>query len=59
MSEKCEKCGGAGWVWGRELDNCDEDTYEDSMTQYFCDWCDPDNKEYPSPTDIWRSDYYE
>ena len=36
---KCEKCDGAGWLWGYELDDPDEDTYTDSMTQYTCDRC--------------------
>lgn len=37
--KKCEKCGGEGWLWGKELDNPTEDTYSDSMTKYTCDGC--------------------
>jgi len=40
MSDRvCIKCGGAGWIWGKEFDEYDADTYNDSMTQYTCDWC--------------------
>ena len=39
QNNKCGKCDGCGWVWGYELDNCDKDTYDDSMTHYTCDWC--------------------
>lgn len=35
----CPKCGGAGWVWGYELDEPDNDTATDTMTHYTCDWC--------------------
>lgn len=34
----CPKCGGAGWLWGKELDAPDERTATDTMTQYQCDW---------------------
>jgi hypothetical protein len=37
---KCRKCYGSGWAWGRELDNPSENTYNDDMTRYTCDWCD-------------------
>ena len=37
--KKCEKCGGAGWVRGYELDDPDNDTATDTMTRYSCDWC--------------------
>ena len=37
--KKCEKCGGAGWVRGYELDDSDNDTASDTMTRYSCDWC--------------------
>lgn len=43
--QKCKKCGGAGWVWGRELDDPSEDTYQDDMTKYSCDWCNRDDNE--------------
>ena len=33
----CRKCGGAGWLWGYELDEPDEDTAVDTMTKYSCD----------------------
>jgi hypothetical protein len=33
----CEKCGGAGWLRGRELDDPDEATAADTMTKYSCD----------------------
>ncbi len=33
----CEKCGGYGWLRGKELDNPSEDTYADTMTKYPCD----------------------
>jgi len=33
----CHKCGGYGWLRGRELDCPDEDTYQDTMTKYPCD----------------------
>lgn len=33
----CEKCGGAGWLRGSELDSADEDTRNDTMTKYSCD----------------------
>jgi hypothetical protein len=36
----CPKCHGAGWCWGTELDDADEDTYSDTMTHYTCDWCE-------------------
>lgn len=36
----CEKCGGAGWVWGFELHNPSSDTLNDTMTKYRCDECD-------------------
>jgi hypothetical protein len=36
---ECEKCGGAGWLRGRELDNHNEDTWADTMTKYTCDRC--------------------
>jgi hypothetical protein len=35
----CPKCGSAGWVWGHELDDPDNDTATDTMTRYTCDWC--------------------
>ena len=38
--ELCDKCGGAGWLWGREIDNADEDIYNDDATHYTCDECD-------------------
>ena len=40
--EKCYKCGGAGWVTGKELDDPDEDTIRDSLTRYTCDRCNGD-----------------
>lgn len=40
----CKKCSGAGWVLGYELDDADEDTLNDSMTKYTCDWCFGDGK---------------
>lgn len=33
----CEKCHGAGWLYGRELEEADEDTRLDTMTKYTCD----------------------
>ena len=36
----CEKCGGSGWVRGRELDDADDATFGDTMTRYSCDRCD-------------------
>ncbi len=33
----CDKCGGAGWLRGRELSNPSDDTYNDTMTKYPCD----------------------
>lgn len=33
----CVKCAGKGWLWGRELDDADPPTMEDTMTQYSCD----------------------
>lgn len=38
LGQEC-KCDGYGWVWGYELDDPSEDTLEDTMTQYTCDWC--------------------
>lgn len=37
--KQCEACGGAGWLWGRELMNPSEDTVNDSQTHYTCDRC--------------------
>jgi hypothetical protein len=37
IDEVCSKCGGAGWLWGYELDSPDDDTVNDTMTQYSCD----------------------
>lgn len=36
-AKDCEKCGGAGWLYGRELDSPSDDTYNDTMTKYSCD----------------------
>jgi hypothetical protein len=36
-SPDCPKCGGAGWLWGREIDGADEETVNDTMTKYHCD----------------------
>jgi len=35
----CSACGGEGWLWGRELLDPSEDTYNDDQTQYTCDRC--------------------
>lgn len=35
----CWKCGGAGWVWGHELNNPSVDTIADTQTRYSCDSC--------------------
>ena len=37
---ECPKCGGEGWIWGYEIVNGSEDTWNDSMTRYTCDLCD-------------------
>ena len=39
-AERCEKCGGEGWCRGTELDHADQNTIDDTMTRYSCDWCD-------------------
>jgi hypothetical protein len=36
-AKDCEKCRGAGWLYGRELNNPSDDTYDDTMTKYSCD----------------------
>jgi predicted ATPase len=42
--KECEKCGGAGWVWGYELENPTEDDYNND-TRYSCDKCSDWTKE--------------
>lgn len=37
LRAKCDKCGGAGWLWSHELEKADEATREDTMTKYSCD----------------------
>lgn len=39
VGSACEACGDAGWLWGYELDDPDEDTITDTMTRYPCDKC--------------------
>lgn len=46
---ECPKCQGEGWLWGKELDNPDDDTYDDTMTRYTCDG--PIHRESPPATD--------
>lgn len=50
----CEKCGGSGWVRGRELDDADDATFDDTMTRYSCDACTQpvSAAEVPTPDDI-------
>lgn len=38
----CRKCGGAGWVWGEELDYPPrhDPTWGIDDTRYTCDRCD-------------------
>jgi len=36
-AKDCEKCHGAGWLYGTELDEASEDTRADTMTKYTCD----------------------
>lgn len=43
--KKCDKCGGAGWVWGIDLDEPDDDTIRDTMTHYTCDKCNGTGKD--------------
>lgn len=38
-SKDCKKCNGAGWLWSYELEDADEETLRDTMTQYSCDAC--------------------
>ncbi len=42
MTEPCEKCGGHGWVWAKELDKYHGDPAELAFddTRYDCDACD-------------------
>lgn len=56
---KCTKCGGAGWVRGRELDNPSDATFADTLTRYSCDWCmasRPSVPEGPWKAQPWISD---
>jgi hypothetical protein len=46
-NEKCPKCQGAGWVWGRELDHPSEETSQDTMTKYTCDECNGESRKEP------------
>ncbi|MEN6550017.1 MAG: hypothetical protein ABFE07_28580 [Armatimonadia bacterium] len=39
IKPKCWACHGAGWCFGDELKQADEDTRADTMTKYKCDWC--------------------
>lgn len=39
LGPKCGPCHGAGWCFGDELKEADEDTRQDTMTKYTCDWC--------------------
>ena len=45
--KKCEKCGGAGWLWGRELEDPSDETFADTMTHYMCDDLEHDWNQEP------------
>jgi hypothetical protein len=50
MSEKCRKCGDAGWLWWFELDEysgpaSDSHDCQSDDTQYSCDACTPEERQ--------------
>lgn len=57
-ADPCEKCGGAGWLWGTELNIASEDTVADTMTKYPCDGCDGTTPSAPEPVTAGGAEFW-